>query len=205
VSEFTHLISGLEGFVQSYGIVAVTVILALEALGAPVPGESLLIFSSIMAAHHEMSLPGLLISAWAGSVVGDNIGYLIGRKLGRKAITRYGAKIGLTEQRFDKIESVFSRYGPVTVIFARFVNILRQLNGIVAGTLGMHWLRFLLYNAIGAALWVGFWVLGPYYLSDHRREIADFAHQIGLIGASIAAAILAVVAYRTVRYLRRSD
>ena len=77
-----------------------------------------------------MSLPALLIFAWAGSVVGENVGYLIGRSLGRAAVARYGAKIGLTAARYNAVEEVFAKYGPATVTFARFVNILRQLNGV---------------------------------------------------------------------------
>jgi membrane protein DedA with SNARE-associated domain len=70
-------------------------------------------------------------------VLGDNVGYWIGRKLGRAAVSRHGARIGLTAARFDAVEAMFARYGAATVAFARFVNILRQLNGVVAGTLGM--------------------------------------------------------------------
>jgi membrane protein DedA with SNARE-associated domain len=201
MSEFSHLVGDFEGFIQAYGVLAVTIILTLEAIGFPVPGESLLIFSALMASRHEMSLPALLISAWAGSVIGDNIGYLIGRKLGRAAVTRYGSKIGLTPSRFDKIEGMFTKYGPVTVIFARFVNVLRQLNGVVAGTLGMHWLRFLAYNAIGAALWVGFWVLVPYYLGGHH-VFGLIAQKLGWMGAVAAILLIAGLAYAGYRYFK---
>src|SRR4029077_3123853 len=102
---------------------------------------TLLIFASVLARRGEMSLPALLVFAWVGSVLGDNIGYVIGRTLGRATITRYGAKIGLTDARIGTIERIFSRYGSATVLFARFFSILRQLNGIVAGTLGMPWWR----------------------------------------------------------------
>ena len=95
MEELGQLVAGLEHFIRHYGVVAVMVILAFEALGAPLPGEALLIFASILAGRGEMSLPALLIFAWAGSVVGDNVGYLIGRSLGRAAVARYGAKIGL--------------------------------------------------------------------------------------------------------------
>jgi membrane protein DedA with SNARE-associated domain len=201
MSEFSHLVGEFEGFVQGYGVLAVTIILTLEAIGFPVPGESLLIFSALMASRHEMSLPALLISAWAGSVIGDNIGYLVGRKLGRAAVTRYGSKVGLTPSRFDKIEGVFAKYGSVTVIFARFVNVLRQLNGVVAGTLGMHWLRFLAFNAIGAALWVGFWVLVPYYLGGHH-VFAAVAQKLGWAGAIAAILALIALAYAGFRYFK---
>src|SRR5262245_22702169 len=86
-----------------------------------------------------MSLPALLIFAWVGSVLGDNIGYLIGKTICRATITRYGGKIGLTNARISAVEETFSRYGSTTVLFARFFPVLRQLNGIVAGALGMPW------------------------------------------------------------------
>ena len=192
MGELGQLVGTLEHFISGYGVAAVTVIVALEALGAPLPGETLLIFAAVLAGRGEMSLPALLICAWAGAVLGDNVGYLIGRKLGRAAVARYGAKIGLDAARFGAVESVFARYGAATVAFARFVNILRQLNGIVAGTLGMSWGRFLLFNALGAALWVGLWVLGTFYLSEHLSTITWLAHRIGIFGGVTVAAVVLV-------------
>jgi membrane protein DedA with SNARE-associated domain len=192
VGELGQLVGTLEHFISGYGVAAVTAIVALEALGAPLPGETLLIFAAVLAGRGELSLPALLICAWAGAVLGDNVGYLIGRKLGRAAVARYGAKIGLDAARFAAVESVFARYGAATVAFARFVNILRQLNGVVAGTLGMSWGRFLLFNALGAALWVGVWVLGTFYLSEHLSTITWLAHRIGIFGGVAVAAVVLV-------------
>jgi len=192
VGELQQILGALEHLVHDFGVGAVTVILALEAMGAPLPGETLLIFAAVLAGRGELSLPALLISAWAGSVIGDNVGYLIGRTLGRAAVARYGAKIGLTEERFQAMEKVFARYGALTVAFARFVNILRQLNGVVAGTLEMPWQRFVFFNAVGAALWVGTWVLGSYYLSEHIEAITALAHRIGIVGLAVVVLAAAV-------------
>jgi membrane protein DedA with SNARE-associated domain len=156
MEELGQLVAGLEGFVRHYGAFAVMPILAIEAVGAPVPGESLLIFASVLAGRGEMSLSALLVSAWVGSVIGDNLGYLIGRKLGRGAVLRYGANVGLTGERFSRIESTYIRYGYATVLFARFFSILRQLNGILAGMLGMSWWRFALIDAVGYGSWFGY-------------------------------------------------
>ena len=171
MEELGQLVAGLEGFVRHYGAFAIMPILAIEAVGAPVPGESLLIFASVLAGRGEMPLPALLASAWLGSVVGDNLGYLIGRKLGRATVLRYGAKVGLTAERFSGIEATYIRYGYATVLFARFFSILRQLNGVLAGMLGMSWWRFALLDAIGAALWVMVWVFAPAYFSEHLNVI----------------------------------
>lgn len=195
-----HIAANLEPLVQHYGVFAVSLILAFESLGAPLPGETLLIFASVLAHRGEMSLPALLIFAWAGSVLGDNIGYLIGKTICRATITRYGGKIGLTDARINTVEEIFSHYGSVTVLVARFFPVLRQLNGIVAGALGMSWWRFLLFNAIGAALWVGAWVFIVYF-SAHTAAAAQFANN--LVFAAAAIGLIILLASLIVRRLRR--
>jgi membrane protein DedA with SNARE-associated domain len=202
VEEVAQLVAGLESFVRHYGAFAVMPILAIEALGAPVPGESLLIFASVLAGRGEMSLPSLLIFAWVGSVLGDNLGYLIGRKVGRGTILRYGAKVGLTDERFNGIERAYVRYGSGTVLFARFFSILRQLNGIVAGMLGMSWWRFVLFDAVGAALWVTVWVFAPAYFSEHLTFIIGLAHHTTVVASFLLAAGLILVLGLFIRHLR---
>jgi membrane protein DedA with SNARE-associated domain len=195
-----HIASNLEPFVQHYGVFAVSLVLAFESLGMPVPGETLLIFASLLAHRGEMSVPALLIFAWAGSVLGDNIGYLIGKTVCRATITRYGGKIGLTNARISAVEKTFSRYGSATVMFARFFPVLRQLNGIVAGALRMPWSRFLLFNAIGAALWVGVWVFIAVYFSAHVAAVAQFGNN--LVFAAVAVGLIILLASLAVRRLR---
>ena len=197
-----HLVAGLESFVHHYGVFAVFLIVAIEALGAPVPGETLLIFSAVLVGRGEMSLPSLLIFASAGAVLGDNIGYAIGRTLGRGTILRYGKKIGLTDARFATVENTFRRYGSTTVLFARFFNILRQLNGIVAGILGMSWLRFLLFNALGGVLWVTVWVLAATYFIEHLGILTRLAHHRKVVALLLVASILIFVLAAFARRLR---
>jgi membrane protein DedA with SNARE-associated domain len=193
-------IGNLEPLVREYGAAAVTLILTFESFGAPLPGESLLIFASFLAGRGELSLPLLMVSAWAGAVMGDNIGYVIGRKLGRALVQRCGAKIGISGDRLRRVEAVFARYGPVTVAFARFVNVLRQLNGVVAGTLKMNWKRFLLFNALGGALWVGAWTLAGFYLAKHVSNVRVLAHDLehggAVLGVGLLVAALVYIFYR---------
>lgn len=191
--EFSHTLGTLEPWIQQYGVVTIFVILTLESVGLPLPGESLLIVAAITASRGEISFPALLFSAWAGAVTGDNIGYWIGRRLGHDILSRIGGKFGLTAEHLRKVEAAFTRYGPVTVLFARFVNILRQLNGIVAGTLVMDWRRFLVLNALGGALWVMVWTTAGYYLGAHQSDIIAFAHKLGFFGAAAFSIALAVV------------
>jgi membrane protein DedA with SNARE-associated domain len=202
VEDISQLVAGLESFVRHGGAVAVLLILAIEAIGAPVPGESLLIFASFLAGRGEMSLPALLLCAWAGSVLGDNLGYLIGWKLGRDVILKGGSKIGLTNERLVSIENKYRRYGSATVLFARFFSILRQLNGIVAGTLLMPWWRFALLDACGAVLWVMVWVFAPAYFAEHLNVIVGLAHHTKVVASVLVAACLVVALTFFVRHLR---
>jgi membrane protein DedA with SNARE-associated domain len=202
VEDISQLIAGLEGFVRHGGSGAVLLILAIEAIGAPVPGESLLIFASVLAGRGEMSLPALLFFAWGGSVLGDNLGYLIGRKLGRTAILKGGSKIGLTNERLGSVESIYRRYGSATVLFARFFSILRQLNGIVAGILEMPWWRFALLDACGAALWVLVWVFAPAYFTEHLNVIIALAHHTKVVAGVLVAVCAAAALALFIRYLR---
>jgi membrane protein DedA with SNARE-associated domain len=193
MSGFEHDLASLGPWIHHYGAAAVFVILTLESFGVPLPGESLLVTAAILAGRGEISLPGLVVAAWAGAVVGDNIGYLAGRTVGHRVLSRYGAKIGLNAVRLGKVEAVFARYGPVTVVFARFVNVLRQLNGVVAGIAKMDWRRFLIFNAIGGALWVAAWVSAGFFLGKHGGDIAGSMHEFGLLGPVAALAVLAAV------------
>ncbi len=193
MADFHHELGALEPWIHDYGVAAVFMILTLESLGLPLPGESLLVIAAVLAGRGDLSFPGLLVAAWAGSVLGDNIGYLIGRMLGHRLILRYGAKIGVTAERLHRVEAVFARYGPVTVAFARFFAVLRQLNGVVAGTVQMDWGRFMAFNALGGALWVLAWTMAGFYLSRHGAGIAALLHKLGYLGALFAAIALILV------------
>jgi len=193
MAEVGHMLGTLEPWVHQYGVAAVFVILTFESLGMPLPGELLLVVAGVLASRGEISFAFLYISAWAGAVIGDNIGYMIGRMLGHNLLSRYGEKIGLNAARFRKVEAIFAQYGPVTVGFARFLNVLRQLNGVVAGTLEMDWRRFLLFNALGGALWVLVWTMAGYYLGLHEADIVELVHKLGLLGTIVALIALFVI------------
>lgn len=188
------ILADTEGFVREHGPVAVGVVIFLESFGAPLPGESLLVLSGALAARGEISLIALLVWAWCGAVLGDSVGYLVGRTFGRALIVRHGSRFGLTHERFAKVEAVFRRYGPVAVAFARFFDILRQLNGLVAGTAGMAFPRFLVFNAVGGLLWVSSWGLGAWYFADHASSISALLRNLGPWGISgvVAAAVVVI-------------
>ncbi len=205
-----HLFSDVEAFVRADGAVAVAVVLFLECLGAPLPGESMLIFSGFMAAKGELSMWALLPAAWLGSTLGGAAGYLIGRLAGRTAILRWGARVGLTAERWGRVEATFSKYGPAAVVFVRFFNILRQLNGVVAGAAGLPWWSFMAANALGAAMWVTFWAGGTYFFGGAVAGHIGSLEKAGeaMLHTPVAwvalAALLATTAAAFVLWRRRS-
>lgn len=108
----------------------------------------------------------------------------------------------MNAERLAKVEAVFARYGPVAVAFARFFSVLHQLNGLVAGSMGMPWRRFLLFNALGAALWVLTWTVVGYYVGLHGAGIAALTHKFGHAG--IIVALIAAMAMMAYLYRRRA-
>jgi membrane protein DedA with SNARE-associated domain len=186
------LFQHIEPFIRDYGVVAVVVILGLESLGLPLPGETVLIFASIATARGNIAIETLILAAWLAAVIGDNIGYVIGHTLGRRLVLQYGKRIGINEDRFHKLEQVFHRYGALTVAAARFLAGLRQLNGVIAGTLGMDWRKFLFFNALGGAIWVTLWVVGVHILARYVEDIWLVVHDLGYAGAGLAAIVLLI-------------
>jgi membrane protein DedA with SNARE-associated domain len=195
------LFGDVQPYLRDYGSAAVAVGILLEDFGLPAPGETLLISGAILASRGTIDIRWLLLAAWVGAVIGDNIGWCIGRWGGHRLMLRHGARIGITQEKLARVEGFFARYGDVVIVFARFVVLLRQFNGIVAGTLGMHWLRFLILNAIGAALWVGWWGLIAYWLGRRVLDFIERAGEIEHLLFAIAAAILLGVGLRI--YWRR--
>ncbi len=157
--------SFLEPYIAAYGTLALFVIVYFESFGAPLPGESALIAGSLLALHGALNIEVVLIAVFIGAVLGDSTGYLIGRFGGRRVILRYGHLVKLTPERLEQFEKIFDSKGIYVVATARFVVLLRQLNGIVAGSMKMNPLHFLAANIVGAAGWTLVWGLGPYMLS----------------------------------------
>jgi membrane protein DedA with SNARE-associated domain len=188
--ELHDAIAVVAPYLDRYGYAAVFGALLLESFGLPLPGETMLIAGALLAAQGGLRLVPLLVTAWAAAVLGDNIGYAVGRFGGRRLIVRYGARIGITESRLARVEAFFQRYGGEVVLIARFFAVLRQLNGIVAGTVGMVWWRFLAYNAVGAALWVCAWGIGVYTVGERLGALAPWIHRLGYLAIGVAALVL---------------
>ncbi|MFB8128637.1 DedA family protein [Streptomyces mirabilis] len=173
-----------------YGYWAVGAVVFVEDFGVPAPGETILIAAGIYAGAGRLNIVAVAVIAFVAAVAGDNVGYLIGRSGGRAFVHRWGRFVFLTPERFRKAEVFFSRHGGAIVVVARFIEGLRQANGIIAGTSGMRWRRFLVFNALGAALWVGLWATLAYAAGTHITTLYDEITRYQLY-ALIALAVLA--------------
>ncbi|MFD8718140.1 DedA family protein [Streptomyces sp. NPDC059629] len=188
-----------------YGYWAVGSVVLLEDFGVPAPGETILIAAGIYAGAGELNIVAVAAIAFTAAVVGDNIGYLIGHTGGRAFVHRWGRYVFLPPERFQKAEEFFTRHGGKIVVVARFVEGLRQVNGIIAGTSGMPWRRFLVFNAIGAALWVGLWASLAYVAGTHITAIYDEISRYQLYALIALAALVAALVLRHVWRRRHQD
>src|SRR5919198_1499452 len=159
---------------QHYGLLAIGLLILVEDFGVPAPGETILIAGALYAGAGRLNIVTVGVVAFIAAIMGDNIGFAIGHFGGRRPALRWGKYVFLTEERLNKAEAFFDRRGAIVITFARFVEGLRQANGIIAGITGMHWLRFLIFNAIGAALWVGTWVTAGYFAGNYIAAIYHY-------------------------------
>ncbi len=188
-----------------YGYLAVAAFIMLEDFGIPLPGETVLIAAALYAGTGRLNIVAVGVVAVLAAVIGDNIGYAIGRIGGRALVLRFGKYVWLTGERLEKAERFFARFGGQIVVVARFIEGLRQANGIIAGLAEMHWLRFVAFNTLGAVLWVGTWTTLGYLAGDHIVTIYNYFTRYSLyvlIAAAIAVAALIVRA--AIRRRRRS-
>jgi membrane protein DedA with SNARE-associated domain len=141
-------------------------------MGIPVPGETALIAAGLYAGStHRLSVAGIVAAAAAGAIVGDNIGYGIGRWGGFRLLRRYGHYVRLDERQLKVGRYLFDRHGGKVVFFGRFVSILRTYAAFLAGTNHMRWRRFVLANAGGGILWATFWGVAAYAFGSALQRL----------------------------------
>lgn len=198
--------SALAPILNNYGYLAVGGLVFVEDFGVPSPGETVLIAAALYAGAGQLNIILVGLIGFVAAVVGDNVGFAIGHHGGCPLVERYGKYVLLTPRRLERADELFNRHGGKIVTVARFIEGLRQLNGIIAGITGMPWRRFLMFNALGAALWVGLWVTVGYLAGDHITAVYDTVQQYQLyflIGVGLL--LVAVVARHLVLRRQRSQ
>ena len=175
----------MSGFVHHYGLLALFLIVMLESAGVPLPGETALVAAGVFASHGELNIAAVIIVAAAAAIIGDNLGYWIGRTGGRSVLTRWT----VTSRTLPWAEGFFERHGPKTIFIGRFFSILRVTAAWMAGVSRMRWWTFFLWNAAGGICWALLVGLVAYLFG---QAAADAIAKYGLIGgASVVALALA--------------
>lgn len=178
----------LSDLLQSFGYAAVFVVVMVESLGIPVPGETMLATAALYAGTTgRLSLGYVIGAASVAAILGDNIGYLIGRRGGYALLRRFGDKVGLGQRRMKIGRLLFLRRGGSIVFWGRFVSVLRTYAAFLAGTNQMPWRRFLVFNALGGIAWSTVYGVG-YFYAGHAVESASRP-----VGVAIGAVAVVVV------------
>jgi len=198
------VLQSLEPTLNQFGYLAVVGLVLIEDFGVPVPGETILILAAVDAGTGRLNVVLVALLGFLGALLGDNIGFGIGHFGGRPLIERYGRYIFLTPERVARATGFVDRHGGWIITVARFIEGLRQANGIIAGITGVRWAKFLVCNAIGAALWVAVWTSVGYFSGSHIDAIYNAATRYDTyLVVALGALLLAYIARRVVR-VRRS-
>ncbi|MGH7610582.1 MAG: DedA family protein [Candidatus Dormibacteria bacterium] len=180
---------------HTYGYLAIFAAPLIESTGLPFPGETVLVAGAVYAAATgHLSLPLVVLAAAGGAVIGDNFGYAIGRMVGRALLDRYGRWVRLTPERLELLDRFYRRRGPLAVVVARFVVVLRSLGALFAGAAEMRYPVFLLFNLLGGAAWAtAYGVLGFELGNAYSRLSGTVSVASVAAGAALLAVVVAVM------------
>jgi membrane protein DedA with SNARE-associated domain len=172
----------------------VGLVIGVESMGVPLPGETTLVAAALLASQHHLKIEFVILAAAAGAIIGDSIGYFVGRKAGRQLFDRLGRRFHhFSPDRIARAEKYFHKYGVWTVFFGRFVALLRIFAGPMAGMLRMHYPRFLAANAAGGIAWSATIGIVAYKIGDNADKIFGQVSLWALVAIAAVAAVLYAV------------
>ncbi|MDR2987790.1 MAG: DedA family protein [Nocardiopsaceae bacterium] len=185
----------ISNLIATYGYWAVFLLVGVESLGIPVPGETALVTAAIYAGHtHRLSPWIIFLVAAAGAIIGDNIGFWIGDKGGYPLARRYGHRIRLDERKLKIARLLFDTHGGKVVFFGRFVSVLRTYAAFLAGTSKMVWRKFMVANAAGGIVWAAIFTVAAYLAGNVLERVSTVAAWVlgGVAVVLVVAGILVV-------------
>ncbi len=172
----------IQPLIVEHGYWAVFFIIMFESAGVPLPGETVLALAGGYAgATGNLEILWIIAAAAAGAIIGDNIGFWIGRTFGANFLLRYGRFIHLPESRLKLGQYLFARHGGKIVFFGRFVAFLRVLAALLAGVNKYDWGRFLFFNATGGVLWAAIIGAGAYLFGDAMQRVSGPLGVVALV------------------------
>ena len=184
--------------VHSYGYAAVFVLVAVESLGIPLPGETALIAAATYAGAthpHKLSIALIFAVGALAAILGDTTGYWIGDKGGYRLVYRYGHYVRLDESKIKVAHYLFERRGGAVVFFGRFVSVLRTYAAFLAGTTRMRYRRFLAFNASGGIVWAAVYSFLAYYAGSFLSK-ASTPFEIGFASLAVVVIVVGLILMR---------
>jgi membrane protein DedA with SNARE-associated domain len=187
----------------TYALVAALAFLETGAfVGLVAPGETAIVLGGVVAAQGDISLPAMILIAWAAAAAGDFASLMLGRKLGRRFLLTRGPRIGVTHARLERVEQFFDRHGPKAILVGRFVGLVRAVAPFLAGASGMRIRAFLPWSLLGTFVWATAFTLVGYAFHASFSAAAGALTHGALALAVLAAAALALREYRRARRVR---
>jgi membrane protein DedA with SNARE-associated domain len=174
----------IQQLIQAYGLWVLFLLVMLESAGIPMPGETALVTAALYAGStHQIDIVSVVLVAAVAAIIGDNIGYLIGRSIGIRLVARYGRYVRLDEARLKVGQYLFLRHGGKIVFFGRFVAFLRAFAALLAGINRMSWPHFLFMNALGGICWATLFGGAAYLFGAEMKRVAGPASLLLLFAA----------------------
>jgi membrane protein DedA with SNARE-associated domain len=181
-----------------YGYAVVFAGVFLENTGLPVPGETALLAGAALAHFGRLSLWHVVVTAIVAAILGDNLGFFIGRRGGRWLLEQYGPRLGVTTARLGDFDRFFDRHGAKTVFVARFITGLRVVGAILAGASGLRWPTFLFYNATGAVVWCTAVAAAGYALANSWDTLERWIGRTGVVALVLAIIVVLIARWRAI-------
>ncbi len=182
----------LQTILSSWGYAAVLGFVGIESSGIPFPGETMLVAAAVYAGTGHLNIVFVIVAGAAGAILGDNLGYAVGRTGGRALVERYGKYIRVDTSKLATAERFFAKHGDKTVFFGRFVAVLRAWAAFLAGLNRMHWIKFGAFNAAGGIVWATLYGLLGFELGKNLALLHKVEQTLGVAG--VVAAVVVVVA-----------
>jgi membrane-associated protein len=186
----------------TYALVAALAFLETGAfVGLVAPGETAIVLGGVVAAQGEVSLPAMILIAWAAAALGDFASFMLGKRLGRRFLLTRGPRLGVTAPRLQRVEAFFERHGAKAILVGRFVGLVRAVAPFLAGSSGMRLRAFVPWSLLGTAAWTSTFTLVGFAFHRSFSAAADALTHGALALAVLAAAVLAL---REIRRARRA-
>src|SRR4051794_6920649 len=189
---WTYLLVGFFAFAETGAFV-----------GLVVPGETVMLLGGAVAGQGAINIYLLIAIAWFSAWAGDTTSFFIGRRLGRGFVLRHGPRVGISHDRFERVESYFGRHGGKTILIGRFISLVRALAPFVAGSSGMRYRAFVPYSILGTGVWSSAHILIGYFFSRSIEKAAQYAGRGAFLLATLIVVIVGIVL--AVRFLREAE